>query len=135
MGNGEALILNGQNLGAYFVFNISDDFKMNGPSSISLTGGLDYSDVLFNIVGTKDVAFSGGGNSAVATGILLAPNAKLQFSPGQWTGELIGGKDISLVSGAQAHWLAPTNTVPEPASMILFGAGFLAAAVRKRLKV
>jgi choice-of-anchor A domain-containing protein len=111
--NSETLMLSGGPADS-FVFNISDDFKLNS-SDILLTGGVLPQNVLFNYFGTHDVLFSGGGNASELHGIILAPDRKVTLSPGLVIGEIISGDDISIVSGARVQGL----TVPESTSTLL----------------
>ncbi|MGO8928923.1 MAG: hypothetical protein ACLQU3_18805 [Limisphaerales bacterium] len=97
-----------------FVFNVTGQFVLtgggNGPQiRVDTTVGLAPSDVLYNIIGTgQDVAFSGGGGganccAAIVDGTLLAPQRKINLSPGLVNGEVISGMDISIVSGSGVH--------------------------------
>ena len=82
---------------------------------VMLVGGISPADVLWNVIGTgAAVAFSGGGNSAQLSGILLAPFRDIQLSPGLVIGEVIGGGNTISLSGG-----ADINAVPEPSTTAL----------------
>jgi hypothetical protein len=126
LGNNETLTLNtGGFSNVKFVVDISGTWAMSH-GTIALGSGLDFTDVIYNDTGTGNISWSGGlATQSVATGILLAPAAKISFTPGLWSGEVIGGADITFASGAEVR-----NTfrrVPEPSSLLLLIAGMLAA--------
>ena len=113
LGNNSVLTLNAP-AGDSFIFNISGGFTMQG--KVMLVGGISPGSVLWNVTGTgAAVAFSGGGNSAQLSGILLAPFRDIALSPGLVTGEVIGGgSSIALSGGADI-----IAAVPEPATTAL----------------
>jgi choice-of-anchor A domain-containing protein len=94
-----------------FVFNISNTFKLTS-GKILLAGGATEANVLFNYEGTNTVAFSGGSNTTELHGIVLALNAKVNLSAGLVVGEIIGGRDITISSGAIVQ--RPTGPAPVP---------------------
>jgi len=105
--NGKTVTLSG-GPSDLFVFKVTGKFVLNGGGKI-LASGLPASSVLYDILGTgQDVAFTGGGggvgccNSKV-DGTLLAPQRKVNLSPGLVNGEVISGRDISIVSGSSVR--------------------------------
>ncbi len=129
LGNGQTLTLSGPS-GTEFIFNDSGNVTLNS-GKILLTRGLTASDVVFNITGTGTIQTSGGlGNESVLTGIFIDPNS-IALSPGKVVGELIGGGSIDLASGAEVIG-SPASSVPEPASLTLFGSLFLVGLVAKK---
>jgi len=112
--------------GAKFVFNVSGKFTLSGGGmgpQIRTTGGVSPNDVVYNILGSAtspgpDIAFSGGGGGvnccvAIVDGTILAPYRKINLSPGLVNGQIISGKDISIVSGSSVRCppCPPTNSV------------------------
>ena len=95
--------------GAKFVFNITGKLVLTGGGKIRVGGGLLPKDVLYNLINSgQDVAFSGGGGgvnccNAIVDGTILAPYRKIALSPGLVNGQIISGKDISIVSGSSVR--------------------------------
>ena len=98
--------------GTRFIINVTGKFVLTGGGKgpqIRVDGGVQPKDVLYNIIGAgADVAFSGGGGgvnccAAIVDGTLLAPYRKINLSPGLVNGEVISGKDISIVSGSSVR--------------------------------
>jgi Ice-binding-like len=117
----------------YFVFNIANPnnpltaggtFQLSS-GKVLLANGATESHVLFNYLGTTDVAFSGGTggtDESVLHGIIVALNAKVNLAPGLVVGEIISGKDISIVSGVSgANIEKPPPSVPEGSSTLALG--------------
>jgi len=111
----QEIVLNGTQLnivapaGAKFVFNITGKLVLTGGGDIRVGGGVLPKDVLYNLFGIgQDVAFSGGGGgvnccAAIVDGTILAPYRKIALSPGLVNGQIISGKDISIVSGSSVR--------------------------------
>jgi choice-of-anchor A domain-containing protein len=100
--------------GSTFVLNISDGITLT-TGSIRVAGGLSAANVLINYTGSKDVQFSGGGNTSQVWGTILAPNATVGLHPGLVVGSVIADA-ITMSSGA--------DVVPVPEvtpSSVLFG--------------
>ena len=109
--------------GSNFILNISSGITLTS-GSILLSGGLTADHVLINYTGTKDIQFSGGGNTSKIYGTLLAPNVTVGLHPGEIVGSLIAGS-ITMSSGAVV--------VPEVTpSSVLFGFIGLAVAFGSR---
>ena len=124
LGNGATLTLNGS-AGDQFIFNLpaADWHTLQG--QVLETGGVSQNDVVFNVIGTGNLHFSGGGNAAGINGILLAASADISMSPGFINGELIaGGTSIQIVSGGEVH--SQQSVVPEPRYISFLVIGLLA---------
>jgi choice-of-anchor A domain-containing protein len=113
--SGKQITLTGP-VGAQFIINVTGKFVLTGGGDgpqIRVAGGVQPKDVLYNIIGTgADVAFSGGGGgvnccAAIVDGTLLAPDRKINLSPGLVNGQVISGKDINIVSGASVFCPCP----------------------------
>jgi hypothetical protein len=126
------LTLNGP-AGSQFIINDTGGLNLNSGKIVE-AGGLTNADVVINVTSTAQLQTSGGlNNESVINGILLAPNAKIGFAPGQVEGELIaGGQQVHLVSGSNV--IPP---VPEPNAIIvltILSAGLVLAARRNSLR-
>lgn len=86
------------------IVNVTGKFTLGGGSKIVLAGGLDEVHVIYNVIGTGDVQFSGDADSGVPnseiTGVLFAPYRSIALAPGRVNGAVIGGgASITLSSG------------------------------------
>ncbi|HEY1602354.1 MAG TPA: collagen-binding domain-containing protein [Pirellulales bacterium] len=122
----------------YVVINIANgnsNEKFNG--AFSLSGGITSDHVLYNFVGTGG-ELGGAANQAIANGIFLAPNMKVNVDAVNLHGRLIGGgsassnNDFQIVSNA---FVTAPVSVPEPGSIVLAALGLIGlAAWRQRRK-
>lgn len=122
----KALTLNAPT-GSTFVLNISDGIVLT-TGSIKVAGGLSAADVLINYTGTKDVQFSGGGNTSQIFGSILAPNATVGLHPGLVVGSVIANA-ITMSSGAD---VVPVPEVT-PASVLIGFLGLIVAVGSRRV--
>src|SRR5437773_3431114 len=113
--NGRTVTLSGVS-GDSFIINVTGKFVLNGGSRI-VVSGIQPKDVLYNILGSgQQVAFTGGGGGSgccksSADGTLIALHRNIALSPGLINGELIGGQNISIVSGSSVK-CPPSPCVP-----------------------
>jgi hypothetical protein len=130
IGNGHTLTINGT-AGQTVVINIDNgttNESING--AITLTGGITANHVLFNFVGTGG-QLGGAANDAVANGIFLAPDMKVNLNSVTIDGEIIGGgsstsnNDFQIVSNAFVN--GPVS-VPEPGTLPMLAMGLLGLA-------
>jgi hypothetical protein len=114
------------------VNNGNSNEAVNG--AVNLSGGITSDHVLFNFVGTGG-SLGAAANKAIANGIFLAPNMKVNIDSITIDGRLFGGgsttsnNDFQIVSNAFV--IAPA-IVPEPSSALLAGVGVLGVAVWRR---
>ncbi len=117
-----------------FVFNVTGGIQTN--RTISLSGGVDASHVLFNLTGTGTVFQTSGGDNLVGT-YLATDGGRFQFSELNLNGELINtGGNVQFVSGSKIPTGTPFTVVPEPGSaLLLFTAalGFLWSRDRRSI--
>lgn len=86
-----------------FIINVDDKFTMAGNTRITLSGGLTWDNVLFNVLGGGDVILNG---NAQLEGIILATERTVKLSGrSQVRGEVIAG--AVKMSGASVVGRAP----------------------------
>jgi hypothetical protein len=112
-----------------FFFNVPGSFDLSGSSAIKLTGGVDPTNVLFNVLGPEGAGKVTLSGSSTGVGIFLVPDRSFTFGPSVIKGSVIaGGKDIVIHSGARLIQPPPAAEAPEPASLTLLAVGTLALA-------
>lgn len=84
--------------GTTFIINVANNFSLSNGAMVSLSGGLSWDHVLFNVRGSgSTVTLSGGTN--LMSGILLAANRTVDLSNGaSVSGEIIANK-VTLSGG------------------------------------
>jgi choice-of-anchor A domain-containing protein len=105
-----------------FIVNVSGGITLEGGSKILLSGGLDPSRVLFNVLGAAGVNFTG--NSNAASGLILAPSSNILIKgSAQITGGVIGGGSYVKVGGqptiTQVPYYAGWSTMGGETSRLL----------------
>jgi hypothetical protein len=112
-----------------FFFNVPGSFNLSGSSAIKLTGGVDPTNVLFNVLGPEGAGKVTLSGRSTGVGIFLVPDRSFTFGPSVIKGSVIaGGKDIVIHSGARLIQPPPALDAPEPASLTLMAVGALALA-------
>jgi hypothetical protein len=125
----------------FVVINIDNgttNEKING--AVSLTGGVTRSQVLFNFVGTGG-ELGGAANDAIANGLFLAPDMKVNINSVTIDGAVWGGgpsgsgNDFQIVSNAfvvPAPLIGRGLPVLLAVGGVLFGAKFLERSKKRR---
>ena len=103
-----------------FVINVAGTLNLTGSSVLGLNGGVTAGNVIYNFTSSGQTIITRGGN--VVSGTLLALRDDIQIN-GNFFGEIIGGQDITLMSGARI--LPGGATLPEPSIFALLALGLL----------
>jgi hypothetical protein len=94
--------------GSLFIIRVHGQLKLDGGGQIRAIAPVQPSNIIYVIVGNQQVGATGGGGganccNAIYDGTILAPYAEINLSPGLVNGEIISGRNISLVSGSGIH--------------------------------
>ena len=95
----KSLILNG-GPSDVFVVNVAGNLKLGASDVLGLAGGVTANHVLYNFTGTSATFVTHVGN--VVYGTLLGVNTQFTLD-GAFLGEIISGKSVTLMSGAQVY--------------------------------
>ena len=139
--DGNVFTINGDGSGDPVVFEFDYSSNVNLGGDVTLTGGLTDDQVLFNFTSSgKNISLNNNASSfplpAAFQGIILAPNDAISLTNANLDGRVFGGdsSDMQIVSGDTIT--APATSVPEPASLALFGTAIvgLGAVLRRKRK-
>ena len=102
-----------------FVVNVAGTLNLTGSTVLGLNGGVSASNVIYNFTSSGQTITTHAGNAISGTLIALHDDFRID---GSFMGEIIGGGDITLMSGAR---VLPGGTLPEPSIFALLGLGLL----------
>jgi hypothetical protein len=113
-----------------FIVRVTGSLSLVGTAALALSGGVTPSHVIYDFTGTSSKSINTHVGDVI-NGIVITQNLPMTLD-GTFNGELIGGKSISLLSGAIVN--QPPSTVPEPKDITMLGAMLLGIAflARKR---
>lgn len=126
--NAYAVTVDGPEDAVVFINVLGDDVVLDS-TNWYYTSGISADDLLLNYWTASSLSLSGGNKVNI-----LAPFADTTFSSGVLTGNLIVGNLGGHGQVNLGHFTAPSEPVPEPASMLLFFSGlFGLASCRRKL--
>ena len=110
-----------------FIINVTGTLALTGSTALGMSGGVGDANILYNFTGSGTITTH---VNNMVHGTLLAPN--YDFILHSLNGRIIGGQNITLMSGAKVN--GPSAPVPEPTTLFLLGTGLagVAAKLRKR---
>jgi len=113
-----------------FVFNVSGLFNTN---RAMILNGVTASQILWNFTGTSGHVLQTSGGDTLDGIFLATDGGSFQFSSLNLDGQLINTDGhMQFVSNSKSTFSAPTKSVPEPSTLLLFGAGLAGAATLRR---
>jgi choice-of-anchor A domain-containing protein len=87
-----------------FIINVRGSLNLRGGTGLGLAGGVTADHVLYNFIGRRGSIVVRAGD--FVNGTLLAPRYRVRISGGVVNGEIISGRDIVLMRGAQITHIA-----------------------------
>jgi hypothetical protein len=101
-----------------YVIRVTGKLALTGTASLNLSGGVKLTNVIYDFTGSTSDSINTHVND-VLNGYIVAPNLAMTLD-GIFNGEIIGGQNISLLSGATVN---AVSAVPLPATLPLFATG------------